>query len=117
LVHVKIEGIRKKEIPELDDEFAKAIGNFDSVDAMRRSIQEIIEKSVKERFESEYINKVVDKITEEAEVDVPEILVEREIDRVLHNFEAGLVQQGLSLEGYLESCGLDMEALRSNYRG
>ncbi len=116
LVHVKIEGIRKKEIPELDDEFAKAIGDFDSVDAMRRSIQEIIEKSVKERFESEYINKIVDKITEEAEVDVPEILVEREIDRVLHNFEAGLVQQGLSLEGYLESCGLDMEALRSNYR-
>ncbi|NLB74741.1 MAG: trigger factor [Firmicutes bacterium] len=113
---VEVEGIREKEIPELTDEFAQAVGGFESVDAMRQGIREIIERSVKERFETEYINKVVDKITEEAEVDVPEILVEREIDRTLRNLEASLVQQGLSLEGYLESCGLDNEALRSNYR-
>jgi trigger factor len=116
IASVKIEGIRKKELPELTEEFAKAIGGFESVDAMRQGIREIIEKSVKERFETEYINKVVDKITEEAEVDVPEILVERQIDRTLRDFEANLVEQGLSLDGYLESCGLDKEALRSNYR-
>jgi trigger factor len=75
-----------------------------------------MEKVVKERFEAEYIDKVVDKITEEAEVDVPEVLVEREVDRMLHDFEANLVQQGLSLEGYLESVGIDKEDLRSNYR-
>ena len=113
---VKVEAIREKQIPELTDEFAKAIGDFESVDAMRHGLREIIEKSVKERFETEYINKVVDKITEEAEVDVPEILVEREIDRTLQSFEASLVEQGLSLEGYLKSCGLDEEALRNNYR-
>lgn len=113
---VEVEGIREKEIPELTDEFAKAIGGFESVDAMRQGIRDIIEKSVKERFETEYINKVVDKITEETEVDVPEILVEREIDRILRNFEANLVEQGLSLEGYFESLGMDKEALRSNYR-
>jgi trigger factor len=116
IASVKIEGIRAKELPELTEEFAKAIGGFESVDAMRQGIREIIEKSVKERFETEYINKVVDKITEEAEVDVPEILVERQIDRTLRDFEANLVEQGLSLDGYLESCGLDKEALRSNYR-
>jgi len=116
LARVKVEAIRKKEVPELTDEFAKAIGDFESVDAMRQGIREILEKSVKERFETEYINEVVDKITEETEVDVPEILVEREIDRMLRNFEANLVEQGLSLEGFLESCGLDKETLRSNYR-
>jgi trigger factor len=116
LASVKVEAIRKREVPELTDEFAKAMGDFENVDAMRQGIREILEKSVKERFETEYIDKVVDKITEEAEVDVPEILVEREIDRTLRNFEANLVEQGLSLEGYLESCGLDKEALHSNYR-
>jgi trigger factor len=113
---VKVEGIREKELPELTDEFAKAIGDFESVESLRQGIREILEKSVKERFETEYIDKVVDKVTEEAEVDVPEVLVEREIDRTLRNLESNLVQQGLTLEGYLESCGLDKEALRSNYR-
>lgn len=116
LASVKVEAIRKREVPELTDEFAKAMGDFENVDAMRQGIRDILEKSVKERVETEYIDKVVDKITEEAEVDVPEILVEREIDRTLRNFEANLVEQGLSLEGYLESCGLDKEALHSNYR-
>ncbi len=116
LADVKIEGIRKKEVPELNEEFAKTVGGFESVDAMRQGIREILEKSVKERFETEYINKVVDKITSEAELNVPEILVEREIDRVLQSLEVNLVQQGLSLDGYLESCGMDKEALRSNYR-
>lgn len=113
---VKIDGIRKKELPELNEEFAKAVGDFESVDALRERIRETMEKVVKERFEAEYIDKVVDKITEEAEVEVPEVLVEREVDRMLHDFEANLVQQGLSLEGYLESVGIDKEDLRSNYR-
>jgi trigger factor len=116
IAYVTVDGIREKNIPELTDEFAKATGDFESVDAMRQGIREIIEKSVKERFETEYINKVVDKITEEAKVDVPEILVERQIDRTLRDFEASLIQQGLSLEGYLEACDLDSEGLRSSFR-
>lgn len=116
LVKIKIDGIRKKELPEVNDEFAKAFGDFQDINAMRQAIRENLEDSIKKRLEIEYINKVIDEISKETEVDVPEILVERQIDGTLNNLESTLAEQGLTMEGYLESCGFDKEDLRDNYR-
>ncbi len=114
---VVVKEIRERKLPEVNDEFAKAVGGYDSVDAMRRDIRERLQKSAESRAEAEYGKAVVDRITQEAEVDVPEALVERQVDFLARNLSENLAQQGMTLEGYLEACGLDQEALRKSFRG
>lgn len=116
VAHVKVKDIRQMRLPELDDEFAKAAGGYESLEAMRQDIRERLQKAAEGRAETEYVKAVIDKITEESEVDVPEVLVERRVDLSVRNLADSLARQGLTLEGYLDACGLDQEALRKSYR-
>ncbi|MCR4403674.1 MAG: trigger factor [Firmicutes bacterium] len=116
LARVTVKGIRVRKLPEVNDEFAKAVGGFDSVEAMKRDIRERLEKSAQSRAEAEYRKAVVDRITQEAEVDVPERLVDRQVDFMVRDLAESLAQQGMTLRGYLEACGMDEETLRKSYR-
>ncbi|MGE5588523.1 MAG: trigger factor [Clostridia bacterium] len=116
LARVVVKEIRVRKLPDVNDEFAKAVGGFDSLDAMKRDIRERLEKSAQSRAEAEYRKAVVDRITQEAEVDVPEPLVDRQVDFMVRDLAESLAQQGMTLEGYLEACGMDEEALRKSYR-
>ncbi|MEW5866676.1 MAG: trigger factor [Bacillota bacterium] len=116
VAHVKVKDIRQRKLPELDDEFARAVGGYESLDAMRRDIRERLQKAAEGRAETEYKKAVINEITKESEVDVPEVLVERQVDRMVRSLADSLAQQGLTLEGYLDACGLDQDALRKSYR-
>ncbi len=116
VAHVKVKQIRQRNLPELDDEFARTAGGYESLDAMRQDVRERLRRAAEGRAASEYRKAVIDKITEGSKVDVPEVLVEREMDRTVQSLADNLAQQGLTLEGYLEACGLDREALRRSYR-
>ncbi|MDI7247355.1 MAG: trigger factor [Bacillota bacterium] len=113
---VMVKEIRERKLPEVNDEFAKAVGGYDSLDAMKRDIRERLQKSAESRAEAEYRKAVVDRITQEAEVDIPEPLVDRQVDFMVRDLAGGLAQQGMTLEGYLEACGLDEETLKKSYR-
>lgn len=113
---VVVKEIRVRKLPDVNDEFAKAVGGYDSLDAMRRDIRERLQKSAESRAEAEYRKTVVERITQEAEVDVPEPLVDRQVDFMIRDLAESLAQQGMTLEGYLEACGLDEEALKKSYR-
>ncbi|MGE5584024.1 MAG: trigger factor [Bacillota bacterium] len=113
---VVIREIRVRRLPEVNDEFAKAVGDYESLEAMKQDIRERLQKSAESRAEAEYRKAVVDRITQEAEVDVPEPLVDRQVDFMVRDLAGGLAQQGMTLEGYLEACGLDEETLRKSYR-
>jgi len=114
--HVTIKDIRVRKLPEVNDEFAKAVGGYDSLDAMKQDIRERLQKSAQSRAEAEYRKAVVDRITQEAEVDVPEPLVDRQVNSMIMDLTESLAQQGMTLEGYLEACGMDEEALKQSYR-
>ncbi|MDN5351109.1 MAG: trigger factor [Clostridiales bacterium] len=111
--YVKINGIKIKELPEIDDEFAKDVSEFDTLDEYKASIREDLEASLKETAESEQREKVIEKAIELIKVDIPEKMVEAEVDAMLNDFDQQLRYQGLSLDQYVKFTGGDLDALKS----
>ena len=113
---VKINGIQKKELPELDDEFAKDISEFNTLEDLREDKRKALEKNNEERARLEVENSVVTKTVENASIDVPDVMTEREVNNMLRNISYRLSMSGLSMEDYLKYSGIDIEVLRKSYR-
>jgi trigger factor len=111
--HVKVLGIKQKQLPELNDEFARELGNFDSLDAVRRHIREDMEKSKLEEAEHAARTEVRKQLVALHEFGVPETLVERQIERRLDRLRRQLVSQGMDPK----SVALDWGKVRAAQRG
>jgi trigger factor len=113
---VKLHDIKRKNLPELDDEFAKDVSEFDTLEEYKQDI----EKNLQERKESEKVayieNTVVEKAAEAATVEVPEVMVNSEVDQMLRDFANRLRMQGMSLEMYFQFSGQDESALREQMK-
>ena len=113
---VQVKDIKRKEVPELDDEFAKDLG-FETLDELKADIEEDLAAEAEEKADRAYENELVEAAVENAEVDVPEVMVEEEIDNMLQGQKMQMQQQGFDFDEYLEMTGMDEEALRNNFRG
>lgn len=117
LFKVKIHEIKEKEVPELDDEFAKDVD--DEVETLAQ-LREKKEKELLERKEQDYENRIretlVNKVTENAEVDIPEVMITNELDNMLSEFEQTVQMQGMTLEQYFEISGQDEEKLKEHMK-
>ncbi|KPU27574.1 trigger factor [Caloranaerobacter sp. TR13] len=113
---IKIHEIKQKDLPELDDEFAKDVSEFDTLDELKEDIKKRLEKQAKEREKAEKENKVIEKVVEAAEVDIPEVMIENEVDYQVRNFEFTLRYQGLDLNKYLELTNTKIEDLKEKFR-
>ncbi|MDI3548048.1 MAG: trigger factor [Halanaerobiales bacterium] len=113
---VNIKEIKVKKIPELDDEFAKEVGEYDTLDELKEKTRERLEKFEEERVNREFEDKIIEKAAENAKVDVPEALINNELDMMYQNMAYSVSLQGLKIEDYLEFMGLDEETWRENKR-
>ncbi|NLY67646.1 MAG: trigger factor, partial [Tissierellia bacterium] len=113
---VTIHEVKEKELPELDDEFAKDVSEFDTLEEYKKDIREKLEKNAKDREKVEFENKVIEKVVENAEVDIPEAMIEHQIDHELQDFNYRLTMQGLNLDRYLELTGNKLEDIREQLR-
>jgi trigger factor len=113
---VKIHEIKEKELPELDDEFAKDVSEFDTIDELKEDIKKKLEENSKNREKIDNENKVIEKVVEAAKVDVPEVLIDREVDYQLGDFEQRLLMQGLRLEQYLQLTNTKLDDLKEQLR-
>lgn len=114
---VKIHEIKGKELPELDDEFAKDVDEeVETLDALKAKTKERLETAKKQDAENHLKDTLIEKATENAEVDVPEAMVNTELDRMLQEFEQRLQMQGMNLELYFQFSGQDEEALRGQMK-
>jgi len=113
---VKLHEIKRLDLPELDDEFAQDVSEFDTLDELKADI----EKNLKEKAEKDKENyireQVVTLAAENAEVDIPEVMIDHEIDHMLHQFEHQLRFQGLDLDTYKKFTGMDDEALKEQFK-
>ena len=113
---IKLHAIKVKELPELDDDFAKDVSEFDTLDEYKADIlktqKEQAEKSAQDRFE----NEVVRVVTENAKVDIPECMVDTEIDSMIDEQNYRMRSQGLDLDMYLKYMGQTMEEYRAGIR-
>ena len=112
---VTLKDIKTKEVPELDDEFAKDLG-FDNLDELREDIKNDLAEEAKAQADRNYENKLVESAVENAEVNIPEAMVEEEIDNMLQGQKMQMQQQGFDFDQYLEMTGMDEEGLRDNFR-
>ena len=115
--HVKVNSITATELPALDDDFAKDISEFDTLDEYKADIRAKLEAQAAERDQNTFTNAVIAKVMENATVEIPNAMIERQIDSMMRDFEYRLMGQGLKLDDFMKYTGQDMKAFRENYRG
>jgi trigger factor len=109
---VTLKALNKKELPELDDEFAKDVSEFETIDELKADIRKKLEERNRQQAENEMKEKAVMKVVENAKVDIPDVMVERQIDASLRELDYNLRYQGLDLDRYLSITGKTLEDLR-----
>lgn len=113
---VTINGITKKELPELDDEFAKDVSEFSTL----KEYKDDIKKNIADRYQKDADNKdesnLVEAVVNNATIDVPDVMIEEQIDQYIEDFKYQLSYQGLNIENYFKYTETTMEKLRETYR-
>ncbi|HBG3387568.1 TPA: trigger factor [Clostridioides difficile] len=110
--NVKINDVKVKELSALDDEFAKDTSEFDSLDELKADVKANLEEEAKNRADAETRNSVVEKVAENTEIEIPEVMIQHQIDNMLNELNYQLQYQGFGLQQLLEMTGRTMEELR-----
>ncbi|WP_419956007.1 trigger factor [Neobacillus niacini] len=114
---VTVHEIKGKELPALDDEFAKDVDDeVETLDALKEKIKTRLEDSKKHEAEHHLRDSLVEKAAENAQVEIPEVMVTNEVNRMLQEFEQRLQMQGMNLELYFQFSGQDENALREQMK-
>ena len=113
---VKVNEIKVRELPELDDDFASEVSEFDTLAEYKADVRAKLEEKAKEKAESEIKNKVIEKAIENAEFDLPDQMVDGQIDNMINDMAQRLSYQGMSLDMYMQYTGQTVDQMREVYR-
>ena len=114
--NVKIHTIKAEILPELDDEFAKDVSEFDTLDELKADIKEKQEKAAKEDAKAAFENEVVRVVSENTEIDIPEVMVENELDNMVQDQTMRMQQSGIELNMYLNYIGQSIDEFKESMR-
>ena len=109
----KINEIKENQKPELDDEFAKDVSEFDTIAELKADIEKKMVESKQSSADTAFQERVMDKVIENMEAEIPDAMVETQLDRVAEDFSYRLAMQGMECESYLKMTGMTMEQFRS----
>jgi len=113
---VKLNSLKRKNLPELDDEFAKDVSEFDTLEEYKADLKAKLEEKAEAEKKNHVREQLVLKATENAEIEIPDVMVESELDQMVKEFEQRLQMQGMNLELYYQFSGTDESALRDQMR-
>ena len=113
---VKINSITVKELPEIDDEFAKDVSEFDTMKDYKADIKKTLTDRYNKDAEREDESKLVETVVENTKIDIPEEMIEEQIDQYIEDFKYQLSYQGLNIESYFKYTEKTMDDLRKEYR-
>lgn len=113
---VNVRSVKERKMPELDEQFVKTLGAFDSVDALKKNIHEGIAEEKKEKEKQRIRIMIVDEIAKGAAMEVPDILVASEIEKMLHEIKSGVEQMGMVWEDYLQHIKKTIEELKTSWQ-
>ena len=114
---VKVNGIREKEMPALDEDFVTEVSETaNTVDEYKAEIRGNLEKAADERAETAFENEVIEKVCENAKVDIPAAMIDDQIDRMLRDMEMQMMYQGMKLDDYFKYTGQTREQVRELYK-
>ena len=113
---VVLHEIKVKELPALDDEFAKDVSEFDTLDELKKSIEEDIKASKEQEAQRKFESDLLDKLVDSVKAEIPPVMVEAALDDIINDFSYRMQMQGLDMNTYLQITGLDMKTMREGYR-
>lgn len=116
IFNVKIHKIEVKELPEMDDEFAKDVSDCDTLEDYKAKIRERLEKTAETRAKNELDEQLVNAVVEASEVEIPECMVNSQLDYMLQEMEYRMMYQGISMEDYTRMTGQTRESIREENR-
>lgn len=111
-----VHGISVKQLPEIDDEFAKDASEFSTMEEFKADIRKTLQAKNDKLAADQDESKLVETIVENAKMEIPDVMIEEQIDDYVQDFRYQLSYQGLSLENYFKYTNSDLQQLRSNYR-
>ncbi len=114
---IKLKGIKEKQYPELTDEFVKANAGSETVEEYKNKCRERLERQAANKSLNETENSIIKAICETAKAEIPDAMIEQEVDKMVHDFSYRLMYQGIKLEEYLKYMGTTMEQFRSQFKG
>ena len=113
---VSVKGIKVKELPELDDEFAKDTSEFDTLEELKADLKAKLQEAAAKNAEMAQRDKVIDAAVATMEADIPEVMFDGEVNGMLRDFDQQLRQQGLNLEQYVQFTGASLDDLKAQMR-
>lgn len=116
LFQVDVKEIKVKEIPAIDDELAKDVSEFDTLEEYKASVRTRLTESKQRQADSKYRQDVLAKAVENAEMDIPDAMIESQCEQMVQNFAQSLSQQGMSMDQYMKMTGGNMQNLYNMVR-
>jgi trigger factor len=116
LFKVKIHENKVKELPEINDDFASEVSEFDTLEEYKNSIRERLEKAAADKVKTETENAVVDKAAENAKVEIPEAMINDQCERMAEDFAQRLQYQGLDINQYMKYTGSTIEQMKESFK-
>ena len=113
---IKLHEVQYKELPELDDDFAKDVSEYDTLDELKDSIRNNIKTNLDKQAEQKVENDLMDQVITNMKADIPDAMVDSRIDELVQDFEYRISQQGLKLADYLKYMGMNIEQFRAQFK-
>ena len=113
---VTVKEIKVKELPELDDDFAKDVSEFETLEEYKNSIKERLDKSNEARTKAEFENKLVEAVSEASEADIPQCMIDNRIEDMIKEFGYRLSSQGLNMEQYMQITGTTVDSFKEQFK-
>lgn len=113
---IKVKGIKVKELPELDDEFAKDVSEFDTVAELKADIEKKMTESKQSEADKTFESKLLDLVVESVKGEIPDCMIEKAIDDMINDMDYRLRMQGLDFKTYLKYIGMDEQSVRATYK-
>jgi len=113
---VTVKGIKRKELAALDDEFAKDVSEFDSLEELRADLKNKLKEAAEKRAQQQINSEAISKAVENAEVDIPDEMIETRLEEMIENMEQRLMQQGMNMENYFKYTNSNLEDLKKSLR-
>ena len=113
---IKLHEVKYKELPALDDDFAKNVSEYDTIDELKDSIRNNIKTNLDKQAEQKVENDLMDQVIANMKADIPDAMVDSRIDELVQDFEYRISQQGLKLADYLKYMGMNIEQFRAQFK-
>ena len=114
--HCTVHEVKEEQLPEIDDEFVKDVSEYDTLEELKKATRERLEKYAKASAETKMQDAALVKVVEANEVEVPAVMIEDEMSRMMQELDQQLRYQGLTLSQYMEFTGKDMAAFRDEIK-